>query len=112
MSAKRNIDAYIEDILRSIELIERRMKGVTQKEFTNDVDLQDMVIRRLEIIGEAVRGLPLEFRQKHSSINWKDPAGMRSALIHAYFDVDLKVVWDTIINDLPNFKREIKKIEK
>ena len=83
------------------------MKNIKYEKFAENIDLQDMVIRRLEIIGEAVRALPREYRHEHSHIDWQDPAGMRSALIHAYFEVDLSVVWDTIINDLPPFKDKI-----
>lgn len=101
---------FLQHILESIELIEKRIKNVTYKEFVNDVDLQDMVIRRLEVVGEAVRNLPQEFRQEHSEVDWQDPIGMRSVLIHGYFQVDLTVVWDTISNDLPPFKEQIKKI--
>lgn len=98
---------FLQHILESIELIEKRTKDVTYEDFVNDVDLQDMVIRRLEIIGEAVRNLPQEFRQKHVNIDWQNPAGMRSALIHGYFQIDLDVVWDTIFHDLPPFKEQI-----
>jgi len=101
---------FLQHMIESIELIEKRTKNVTRAEFVEDVDLQDMVIRRLEVIGEAVRNLPKEIRQKHSYINWQDPVGMRSALIHGYFQVDLDVVWDTISNDLPPFKEQIKKL--
>lgn len=79
------------------------------REFGEDIDLQDMVIRRLEIIGEAVRNLPQEFRNTYPHVNWQNPAGMRSVLIHAYFDVDLGVVWDTIKNDLPTLKQQVKR---
>lgn len=101
---------YLQHILESIELIEKRMKGVSIHKFEEDIDLQDMVIRRIEIIGEAVRNLPQEYRQQHTHINWQDPAGMRSILIHAYSEVDLNIVWDTIINDLPPFKQQIKNL--
>lgn len=69
-----------------------------------------MIIRRLEIIGEAVRNLPKDFRQEHASINWKDPADMKSVLIHNYLDADNRVIWDTIKIDLPPFKEQIKKL--
>lgn len=107
---KKTPDIFLQHILESIELIEKRVRNVTFQEFDENIDLQDMVIRRLEIIGEAVRNLPHEFRQGHSNVNWQDPAGMRSALIHAYFEVDLSVVWNTITNDLPPFKTQIKKL--
>src|SRR3989304_7019052 len=101
---------FFQNILESIELIERRMKNISRKDFADDIDLQDMVIRRLEIIGEAVRNLPKEFRKTHPEINWQDPADMRSVLIHGYLNVDLNVVWDTITTDLPKFKEQIEKL--
>ena len=101
-------EVYLTHNHESSYLIEKRMKNVTYEQFIDDVDLQDMIIRRLEIIDEAIRNLPTDFRRAHSDINWQDPAGMRSALIHAYFEVDLDVVWDTITNDLPSFKKRIK----
>lgn len=106
----KEADVFLHHILESIELIEDRIKNVTYRRFANDVDLQDMVIRRLEIIGEAVRSLPKYFRQKHKEIDWQKPADMRSVLIHGYFTVDLDVVWNTILNDLPSFKSQIKKL--
>lgn len=101
---------FLQHILESIELIEKRMKNVIYEDFIENIDLQDMVIRRLEIIGEAVRNLPKEFREKYSRIKWQDPADMRSVLIHGYLDVDLNIIWDTIKKDLPEFKKQIKKL--
>lgn len=98
---------YLKHILESIKLIERRMKGVDREEFLEDVDIQDMIVRRLEIIGESVRNLPKEFRELNSEVDWQGPADMRSALIHGYLEVDYKVVWDTVTSDLPKFKQQI-----
>ena len=56
--------------------------------------IQNGVIRCLEIIGEAVRNLPMEYREKYPDIEWKKIAGLRDVLIHAYFDVDLDLTWD------------------
>lgn len=106
----RDLTIFLQDILTSIKLIEKRMKNVSYQEFISDIDLQDMVIRRIEIIGEAVRNLPSEFRREHREIDWKSPADMRSVLIHGYFGVDLKIVWDTAVNDLPKLKEQVKKI--
>lgn len=106
----RSLTIFLQDILTSIKLIEKRMKDATYQRFIGDVDLQDMVIRRIEIIGEAVRNLSQDFRRKHREINWQSPADMRSVLIHGYFGVDLKIVWDTAVNDLPKLKKQVKKI--
>ncbi len=98
---------FLQHILESIELIEKRMQDATKEDLANNIDLQDMVVRRLEIIGEAVRNLPKEFREKHPEINWKNPADMRSVLIHLYYEVDIDILWDTITKDLPSFKNQI-----
>lgn len=110
MTATKQPDIFLHDILDSIELIEKRMEDVTHDRFMHDVDLQDMIVRRLEIIGEAVRNLPKEFRVKHATIDWQSPADTRSALIHGYAYVDFNIVWDTISNDLPPFKEQITKL--
>lgn len=108
----KTADIFLLHILESIKLIEKRMENISHDGFTNNVDLQDMIIRRLEIIGEAVRNLPKEFREQHSGIDWQNSADMRSVLIHGYFAVDLDVVWDTISNDLPVFKKQIESLLK
>lgn len=68
------------------------------------------MIRRLEIIGEAVKNLPADFKKKKSSIPWQNIAGMRDFLIHEYFGVDLDLVWQTVKKDLPEFKKQILKL--
>lgn len=77
----------------SILLVEKYAKGVSQAEFSKNRALQDAIIRRLEIIGEAVKNLPDSFRTKNPEIPWKKIAGMRDVLIHEYFDVDLILTW-------------------
>lgn len=107
---KQDSSIFLQHILESIELIEKRMQNVSYGKFIGDIDLQDMIIRRLEIIGEAVRNLPKEFRREHSEIDWQNPADMRSSLIHGYFEVDSDIVWDTVTKDLPPFKQKIKRL--
>ncbi len=89
-------------------------------EFTNDIDfqtfinkrlIQSAVIRELEIIGEATKNLPDDIRKHSKDIPWKKLTGMRDKLIHGYFTVDLKEVWNTVRNDIPILKRGIEKIK-
>jgi uncharacterized protein with HEPN domain len=68
------------------------------------------LIRELEIIGEAASKVSAETRSKNTSIPWQDISGMRNRLIHAYFDVDLDTVWNTVSKDLPVLKAELEKI--
>ncbi|MHA1839455.1 MAG: HepT-like ribonuclease domain-containing protein [Candidatus Ranarchaeia archaeon] len=72
--------------------------------------VQDAVIRNLEVIGEAVKHIPKEFQNKHSTVNWRKIAGLRDILIHAYFGVDLDIVWDVIENKLDPLEDEIRKL--
>ena len=106
----KKLSFFLKHILEAIGLVERRMQGVTAERFLSDVDLQDMVVRRVEIIGEAIRNIPKEFREKHPEIHWKGPADMRSQLAHVYFDIDLDIVWDTVQNDLAPLKEGVLKL--
>lgn len=99
-------------ILQSIRLIERRLKDVTFEEFDDNIDLQDMTVRRIEIVGEAVRRLEKNFKDKYPEIKWRKPADMRNILIHEYDDIKWKVVWDTAKEDIPILKKQIKELLK
>jgi len=75
-----------------------------------DRKLNLSLVRLLEIIGEAVRGISQEFRDSHPDLPWKIMIGMRDRLIHAYFDVNLDVVWQTVTEDLPPLIAQLEKI--
>jgi len=80
-------------------------------EFLNDLKTQDAVVRNIEIIGEAVKKMPLHIRQKYSRIPWKEIAGTRDKLIHDYFGVNFDIVWAIIKNDLPELRKQIESIK-
>jgi len=107
---KRDLNLFLEDVLKNIELIERSVNSLTEFSFQKDEDKIDANIRRLEIIGEAVKNVPENFRKKYPEVPWKDIAGFRDVLIHGYFGVELKRVWNIIKNDLPKLKKQIEKI--
>ena len=108
---KRDLRLFIEDILENINLIENSTKNLSKKEFESDKLIIDATIRRLEIIGEAVKNIPASFRDKYPKIPWRDIAGFRDVVIHAYFGVVLDRVWEIIERDLPKLKKQIEKIK-
>jgi uncharacterized protein with HEPN domain len=107
---KRDVGLYLEDIIESIKQIQEYTDGIEEDEFYTNQLIQDAVARRFAIIGEAVKHVPDYYREKHSETEWKNIAGMRDILVHEYFEVNLKRVWNTIQEDLPNFKEQIKSL--
>lgn len=76
-------------------------EGHHRKDLDTDRKLNLSLVRLLEVIGEAARGITSEFRREHPELPWKSMVGMRDRLIHGYFDVNLDVLWETVKNDLP-----------
>ena len=107
---KKDHKPYLYDILESTEKIISYLNGVTEKEFFDNTQLQDSVIRRFEIIGEATKNTPEEYRRTNDKVPWKKMTGMRDVLIHDYTGVDLNLVWNTAKNKLPGFREQIKKL--
>jgi uncharacterized protein with HEPN domain len=107
---KRSSKLFVADILESIELIEKYTEGATDKKFFDNDALQDAVIRRLEIIGEATKNIPLEIKQENHKIPWEQMAGMRNVLSHEYFGITIKRIWDATQKDLPKLKKQIIKL--
>ena len=105
--APRDTSVYLQDILQAIAHIDAYITNMTFDAFETDTKTQDAVVRNLEIIGEAVKRLPDDFRTAHPDVAWHPAAAMRDFLIHEYPEVDVKAVWDTIQIDLPLFRRAI-----
>jgi uncharacterized protein with HEPN domain len=107
MKAKKDPKIFLEHILESISEIERNINGMSEVKFSESITIQDAVVRRLEIIGEAVRNIPDSFRNNHPKTPWKKIAGLRDVLIHEYFGVDMELVWKIATKDIPKLKKQI-----
>ncbi len=101
--------AYILHILDEIKNIKQFLFGVNFDALVNDTKTTKAIERSLEIIGEAAKNLSEEFKEKTKEIPWRDVAGLRDKIIHHYFDVDYKTIWDIVQNDLPELKKILEK---
>lgn len=105
--AKRDVSLFFDDILDSIQRIEQYTAGITENEFELNFEKQDAIFRRLEIIGEAVKNIPAIVRMEFPNVPWQKIAGLRDIIIHNYFGLMPKRIWNIIKNDIPGIKIEI-----
>ena len=96
----------IQDILEALRRIEEYRQGVTYEAFLRDTKLQDAIVRNLGIIGEAVKNLSPAFKKQHNMIEWKKIAGLRDRVIHHYFGVNWDIVWDVVVNKVPEMRTQ------
>jgi uncharacterized protein with HEPN domain len=109
---KKDPKVFIGHIFECVNLIEIYLEKQSFINFKNSIQLQDSLIRRLEIIGEATKNLPEDFKKKFPEVSWKNIAGMRDILIHEYFGVDLELTWRVLTNEIPKLKNQIQFILK
>lgn len=112
MSTNRIIDDYLADIIEAIGDIRSFVDGLDYDTFSTDKKTVNAVIRSLEVIGEAVKKIPTELRQKYPSLPWKEIAGTRDKLSHEYFGVDLQIVWETTQSNLDALEQGIHALQQ
>ena len=106
----RDCRAYFRDILEAIRKIKRYTENINFEEFADNELIQDGVVRNLEIIGEAVKNIPEDVKRDNPDVEWRKIAGLRDILIHAYFGIDVEVVWDIVKNKVPKLKEKVENI--
>ena len=101
---------YLQHILIETTYLLEQAQGLDHQSFLRDETLKRAFVRSLEIIGEAVKQLPNDIKERYSHLEWRAMAGMRDRLIHGYFGVDYDIVWDVVINKIPVLQREVEHI--
>ena len=106
----RSAREYLQHILDETRYLMTISTDLEQWTFQNDETLKRAVTRSIEIIGEAVKQIPDTMRQKYPHVEWRAMAGMRDRLIHVYFSVDYDIVWDVVVNFIPQLHTAVLEI--
>ena len=112
MSLDRRDADYLDHMQEAIAKIQRYTSHKCEADFLADELAQDGVIRNLEILGEAVSKLSPALKARHADIPWKAISGMRNRLIHGYLSVNMTIVWDTVVNLLPELLGKLRMIRQ
>lgn len=110
--SKRSDKEFLSDVREAIHRIKAYTVEMNYDSFLDDTKTQDAVVRNLEIIGEAAKGVTKELREKYANVPWKSMSGVRDRLIHHYFGVNLDVVWEIISSELGEVLSQIENILK
>ena len=107
---KREAELLLEDMAAAMAKVERYIRGFDRSVFLADEKTVDAVVRNLEVIGEAARLLPGEFKTENASVPWRQIAGLRNRIVHDYFGLDLEIIWEIVTVSIPQFSGQIARI--
>lgn len=107
---RREIGDFLQDILEAMSNALEFVEGMSYEEFSRDTKTLYALIRAVEIMGEAVKNIPDNVRNRYPEIPWKGMAGMRDKVIHGYFNVRPERIWEVVKRDIPKLKPHFEKI--
>jgi len=107
---KRDYKLYLQNIRESVAKIERYLRNVSEEQFNSNDQLQDAVVRRLEIMGEASRNIPRSLKEKNMHVPWQKIETYRDFIVHSYFEASLRRIWLAATTELKAVKEAMKNI--
>ncbi|MBI2327191.1 DUF86 domain-containing protein [Candidatus Curtissbacteria bacterium] len=108
--SKKRYRVYLDDILTSVERIKDYTKNLSKEDFLKDLKTIDAVVRNIEILGEAARNIPEDFKEKYPELPWSKMISMRNKVIHEYSGIDLEILWQTVQEDIPSLEDQVKEL--
>ena len=105
--SKRDAALLIEDMCAAMDKIARYTAGMERAAFLADEKTVDAVVRNVEIIGEASKQVPEDFKAQHAAVPWAQMAGLRNRIVHDYAAIDLELIWDIVQHSLPALRRQL-----
>ena len=100
-------EAYVLDMLLAAKKVLEFTEGIDWERFSRDELVQNAVMRQIQIIGEAARGVSAEYQVEHDQVPWREIVGMRNRLVHEYFRILPRRVWDVVENDIPDLIQKL-----
>jgi len=108
--SKKTYRVYLDDISTSVERIKAYTKNLSKEDFSKDQKTIDAVVRNIEILGEAARNIPEDFKEEYPKVPWSKMISMRNKVIHEYSGIDLDILWQTIEDDLQGLEDQLKEL--
>ncbi len=106
----RDYRLYLDDMRMAAEKVLRYTEGVDLAHFVDDDKTYDAVVRNLEVIGEAAKHVPAEVQVRYPEVTWRSIAGLRDIVAHEYFGIDEDILWDIVVNQVPQLLGQVKRI--
>ncbi|UFT99269.1 DUF86 domain-containing protein [Radiobacillus kanasensis] len=107
---QREPKVFLEDIYNAAVKIETFTKGQSFDDFLDNDLVSDAVVKNILVIGEATKNIPEQIRKENPHIEWRKMAGMRDMMIHGYFSINYRIVWDVVQNKIPELIQQIKEL--